>query len=51
MDGTIIFRLTQKLDNVNMNAKEWAKRSFGDLFKIKGEVEEELKWLQASMIV
>ena len=40
-----MYRLTQKLDNVRRNAKEWAKSSFRDIFKIKREVEEKLKKL------
>ena len=41
-----MYRLTQKLDNIRRNVRVWAKSSFGDLFKIKGEVEEKLKKLQ-----
>ena len=41
-----MYRLTQKLDNIRRNIKGSAKGSFGDLFKIKGDVEEKLKKLQ-----
>ena len=44
-----MYRLTQKLDNIKRNVKGWAKSSFGDLFKIKGEVEEKLKKLQGEI--
>ena len=44
-----MYRLTQKLDNVRRNVKGWAKGSFGDLFKIKGDVEEKLKKLQGEI--
>ena len=46
VDGTKMYRLTQKLDNIRRNVKGWAKISFGDLFKAKGEVEDKLKMLQ-----
>ena len=45
VDGMTMYRLTQKLDNIRRNVKGWAKISFGDLFKAKGEVEEKLKML------
>lgn len=43
IDGIAMYRLTQKLNNIRRNIKGWAKSSFRDLFKIKGEVEEKLK--------
>jgi hypothetical protein len=49
VDGTAMYRLTQKLDNVRRNLKNWAKNSFGDIFKMKGEIENRLKNLQESM--
>lgn len=49
IDGIAMYRLTQKLDNIRRNIKGWAKSSFGDLFKIKGEVEEKLKKLQGDI--
>ena len=49
LDGTAMYRLAQKLDNIRRNVKGWAKSSFGDLFKIKGEVEEKLKKLQGEI--
>ena len=45
-----MYRLTQKLDNIQRNVRAWAKSSFGDLFKSKGEVEEKLKRLQGDII-
>ena len=44
-----MYRLTQKVDNLRRNIKGWAKSSFRDLFKIKGEVEEKLKKLQGEI--
>jgi hypothetical protein len=49
VDGTAMYRLMQKLDNVRRNIKDWAKNSFGDIFKMKGEIENKLKDLQESM--
>ena len=46
-----MFQLTWKLDNVRRNAKDWAKISFGDVFKIKKEIGEELKRIQSVMEV
>ena len=46
VDGMTMYRLTQKLDNIQRNVKGWAKCSFGDIFKEKGIVEEKLKQLQ-----
>ena len=48
--GTAMYKLTQKLDNIRRNVKGWAKSSFGDLFKAKGEVEEKLKKLQGVIV-
>ncbi len=45
IDGTTMYKLTQKWDNIRRNVKGWAKSSFGDLFKTKGGVEEKLKKL------
>ena len=45
-----MYKLTQKLDNIRRNVKVWAKSSFGDLFKIKGEVEEKIKKIQGVII-
>ena len=50
IDGIAMYRLTQKLDNIRRNVKGWAKSSFGDLFKIKGEVEEKLKKLKGEIV-
>ena len=46
IEGTAMYRLTQKLYNIRRNVREWAKSSCGDLFKSKGEVQEKLKKLQ-----
>lgn len=45
MDGTAMYRLTQKVDNI----RGWAKCSFGDIFKVKKDVEEKLKNLQGAI--
>lgn len=50
LDDTAMYRLTQKLDNIRKNIKGWAKSSFGDLFKIKGEVEEKIKEIQGEIV-
>ena len=50
IDGSVMYRLTQKLDNIRRNVRVWAKSLFGDLFKIKGEVEERLKELQGVIV-
>ena len=44
-----MYGLTQKLDNIRRNIKGQAKSFFGDLLKIKGEVEEKLKKLQGEI--
>ena len=44
-----MYRLSQNLDNIRRNVKGWAKRSFGDFFKVKREVEEKLKKLQGEI--
>lgn len=51
MDGMAMFHLTQKLDNVRKNAREWAKRFFWDVFKIKQDVEEGIKRIKTTMVV
>ena len=45
-----MYKLTQKLDNIRRNVEGWAKSSFGDFFKIKGDVEEKLKKLQGDIV-
>ena len=49
IDGTAMFRLTQKLDNIRRNVGGWAKDSFGDIFKSKREVEDKLKEFQSDI--
>ena len=39
------------MDTIRKNAREWAKRSLGDVFKIKQDFEEELKKLQTTMAI
>ena len=49
IDGTAMYRLTLKLDNIRRNVRVWAKSSFGDFFKVKGEMEEKLKKIQGQI--
>ena len=44
-----MFRLSTKLDNVRRNVKPWNKRYFGDIFKIKKDMEGKLENLQKVM--
>lgn len=41
-----MFWLTAKLDNKRRNVSSWNKNYFGDIFKIKKEVEGKLENLQ-----
>ena len=43
VEGTAIFKLSAKLDNVRRNVRPWQKNHFGDMFKTKKKVEGKLE--------
>lgn len=46
IQGTAMFRIAKKLREVKYNFKKWKKESFGNIFRIKSELQMDLGEVQ-----
>ena len=46
VDGTAMYRVSQKLKNVKRNIKSWNRTNFGHIFQEKDEISNQLSSIQ-----